>query len=164
MSGKGSVRDKLRLLGVYCLAARPSTAELTELEGMLKQSAASSGVGGAEQEAERGLGAIGFLRQQVSVRGGCRCDIISAQGLGWSCQRGVNQLFHPQVTRTRIPSICVSRLTKSQLYSKHVYGFCRWLTCCFPCYLVNLRISGIFAALANHASRGCYGRGTLVRT
>ena len=65
MSGKGSIRDKLRLLGVYCLAVRPSTAEVTELEGLLKQSASSSGVDGAEQEAERGLGAIGYLRQQV---------------------------------------------------------------------------------------------------
>lgn len=64
-SGKGSVRDKLRLLGVYCLAVRPSTAEVTELEGLLKQSAASSGVDGAEQEAERGLGAIAYLRQQA---------------------------------------------------------------------------------------------------
>lgn len=64
-SGKGSVRDKLRLLGVYCLAVRPPTAELTVLEGLLKQSAADSGVVGAEQEAERGLGAIGYLRQQV---------------------------------------------------------------------------------------------------
>lgn len=67
-SGKGSVRDKLRLLGVYCLAARPSTAEVTELEGLLKQSAANSGVDGAEQEAARGLGAIDYLRQQVGVR------------------------------------------------------------------------------------------------
>lgn len=65
VSGKGSIRDKLRLLGVYCLAVRPSTAEVTELEGLLKQSAASSGVDGAEQEAERGLGAIGYLRKQV---------------------------------------------------------------------------------------------------
>ena len=64
-SGKGSVRDKLRLLGVYCLAVRPPAAELTELEGLLKQSAADSGVAGADQEAERGLGAIGYLRQQV---------------------------------------------------------------------------------------------------
>lgn len=67
VSGKGSIRDKLRLLGVYCLAARPSTAEVTELEGLLKQSAASSGVAGAKQEAERGLGAIGYLRQQVGI-------------------------------------------------------------------------------------------------
>ncbi len=65
VSGKGSIRDKLRLLGVYCLAVRPSTAEVTELEDLLKQSAASSGVDGAEQEAERGLGAIGYLRKQV---------------------------------------------------------------------------------------------------
>lgn len=64
-SGKGSIRDKLRLLGVYCLAVRPPTAELTSLEELLKQSAADSGVAGAEQEAERGLGAIGYLRQQV---------------------------------------------------------------------------------------------------
>ncbi|CAN0544556.1 unnamed protein product, partial [Ectocarpus sp. 12 AP-2014] len=66
--GKGSIRDKLRLLGVYCLAVRPSTAEVTELEGLLKQSAASSGVHGAEEEAQRGLGAIGFLRQQISLQ------------------------------------------------------------------------------------------------
>lgn len=66
VSGKGSIRDKLRLLGVYCLAVRPSTAEVTELEGLLKQSASSSGMDGAEQEAERGLGAIGYLRQQVN--------------------------------------------------------------------------------------------------
>lgn len=69
VSGKGSIRDKLRLLGVYCLAVRPSTAEVTELEGLLKQSAASSRVGGAEEEAQRGLGAIGFLRQQVAGGG-----------------------------------------------------------------------------------------------
>ncbi|CAN0422941.1 unnamed protein product [Ectocarpus sp. 12 AP-2014] len=68
VSGKGSIRDKLRLLGVYCLAVRPSTAEVTELEGLLKQSAASSGVDGAEEEAQRGLGAIGFLRQQISLQ------------------------------------------------------------------------------------------------
>eukprot|EP00752_Nemacystus_decipiens_P008016 g7163.t1 len=68
VSGKGSIRDKLRLLGVYCLAVRPSTAEVTELEGLLKQSASSSGVDGAEQEAERGLGAIGYLRQQISLQ------------------------------------------------------------------------------------------------
>lgn len=65
VSGKGSVRDKLRLLGVYCLAARPSAAEMAELEELLKKSAASSGVEGAEQEAEKGLGAVGYLRQQV---------------------------------------------------------------------------------------------------
>lgn len=68
VSGKGSIRDKLRLLGVYCLAVRPSTAEVTELAGLLKQSASSSGVDGAEQEAERGLGAIGYLRQQVNCQ------------------------------------------------------------------------------------------------
>lgn len=50
---------------MYCLAVRPPTAELTELEVLLKQSAADSGVAGAEQEADRGLGAIGYLRQQV---------------------------------------------------------------------------------------------------
>lgn len=71
-SKKGSIRDKLRLLGVYCLAVRPSTAEVAELESFLKQSAASSGVDAAEQEAERGLGAIGYLRQQVG-RGGADC-------------------------------------------------------------------------------------------
>lgn len=76
-SGKGSVRDKLRLLGVYCLAVRPPTAELTELEGLLKQSAADSGVAGAEQEAERGLGAIGYLRQQVRQSGSGRLTPLS---------------------------------------------------------------------------------------
>lgn len=65
VSEKGSIRDKLRLLGVYCLAVRPSTTEVTELEGLLKQSSSSSGGDGAEQEADRGLGAIGYLRQQV---------------------------------------------------------------------------------------------------
>ena len=69
VSRKGSVRDKLRLLGVYCLATRPSVAELAELEEILKKSAASSGVEGAEQEAERGLGAITYLRKQVRVVG-----------------------------------------------------------------------------------------------
>eukprot|EP00903_Cladosiphon_okamuranus_P008567 g8220.t1 len=68
VSGKGSIRDKLRLLGVYCLAIRPSTSEVTELEGLLKQSASSSGVEGAEQEAERGFRAIGYLRQQISLQ------------------------------------------------------------------------------------------------
>lgn len=67
MSDKGSIRDKLRLLGVYCLAVRPSTTEVTELENLLKQSAASSG-DVAQQEAERGLGAICYLRQQVGRR------------------------------------------------------------------------------------------------
>lgn len=68
VSEKGSIRDKLRLLGVYCLAIRPSTAEVIELENLLKQSAASSG-DVAQQEAERGLGAISYLRQQVGRRG-----------------------------------------------------------------------------------------------
>lgn len=67
MSVKGSITDKLRLLGVYCLAARPSTAEVAELEEVLKQSATSSGVAGAEGLAMRGIGAIGYLRQQVSA-------------------------------------------------------------------------------------------------
>lgn len=66
-SGKGSVRDKLRLLGVYCLAARPSAAEAAELAELLRQSAASSGDAAAELATERGLGAIGYLRQQVDV-------------------------------------------------------------------------------------------------
>lgn len=84
VSGKGSIRDKLRLLGVYCLAVRPSTAEVTELEGLLKQSASSSGLDGAEQEAERGLGAIAYLRQQV---GNCQ-SWRSPVGLNY-CSRNV---------------------------------------------------------------------------
>lgn len=65
VSGKGSIRDKLRLLGVYCLAARPSGTEVAELEGLLRESVSTSGEAGAAQEVERGLGAIGYLRQQV---------------------------------------------------------------------------------------------------
>ena len=65
VSGKGSVRDKLRLLGVYCLATKPSAVELSDLEELLKKSATSSGVDGAEEEVERGLRAINYLRKQV---------------------------------------------------------------------------------------------------
>lgn len=65
ISGKGSVRDKLRLLGVYCLATKPSAGELSDLEELLKKSTTSSGVDGAEEEVERGLRAIDYLRKQV---------------------------------------------------------------------------------------------------
>ncbi|CAM9320577.1 unnamed protein product [Sphacelaria rigidula] len=68
VSGKGSIRDKLRLLGVYCLAARPSGTEVAELEGLLRESVSTSGEAGAAQEVERGLGAVGYLRQQVSLQ------------------------------------------------------------------------------------------------
>jgi hypothetical protein len=39
-TGKGSVSDKLRLLGLYCLAARPSAADVAELETALREGAA----------------------------------------------------------------------------------------------------------------------------
>lgn len=65
VSSKGSVSDKLRLLGVYCLATQPSSAEVKELEDLLVRSAADSGVPGAEDEVQKGLGAISYLRRQV---------------------------------------------------------------------------------------------------
>ncbi|CAM9431576.1 unnamed protein product [Ascophyllum nodosum] len=89
VSRKGSVRDKLRLLGVYCLATRPSVAELAELEEILKKSAASSGVEGAEQEAERGLGAITYLRKQVSLQH----LPMQAGASGEESLSGTNQMF-----------------------------------------------------------------------
>ncbi|CAM9203717.1 unnamed protein product, partial [Phaeothamnion confervicola] len=65
--GKGSLRDKLRLLAVYCLAMRPASADMTELEGVLRDAAAAAGPAAAA-EAARGLAALGYLRRQVSLQ------------------------------------------------------------------------------------------------
>lgn len=104
---KGSVRDKLRLLGVYCLAARPSAAEVSELQEVLRQAAAESGVEGAEEDVAKGLGAIGYLRQQVSASQGLgaheACPRLEAQWCGrqmegtapWWCRR----LLMPSASR-----------------------------------------------------------------
>ncbi|CAM9193347.1 unnamed protein product [Choristocarpus tenellus] len=64
-SNKGSLEDKLRVLGVYCLAARPTSSEVAELEALLRE---SIGDGGRMEDVERGLAAIGYLRRQVSLQ------------------------------------------------------------------------------------------------
>eukprot|EP00612_Vaucheria_litorea_P008385 CAMPEP_0171473840 /NCGR_PEP_ID=MMETSP0946-20130122/2080_1 /TAXON_ID=109269 /ORGANISM="Vaucheria litorea, Strain CCMP2940" /LENGTH=657 /DNA_ID=CAMNT_0012003679 /DNA_START=19 /DNA_END=1992 /DNA_ORIENTATION=+ len=64
-SAKGSISDKLRLLGLFCLVARPSTVELSEYEKVIQNSSSSP-----EDIAkiDFGLGAISFLRKQVGIQ------------------------------------------------------------------------------------------------
>lgn len=164
VSDKGSIRDKLRLLGVYCLAIRPSTAEVTELENLLKQSAASSG-DMAQQEAERGLGAIGYLRQQVGRRGR---QIFSS----WVFPCWLNVLgrvramvsFHLFVHNARYKqrSCYLSHSDTAAENDKPVSKFVN-STCTASRFHFDDIVADILAALANNASGRGVRRGPPVR-
>ncbi|KAG5184379.1 Sec1-like protein [Tribonema minus] len=117
--GKGSVSDKLRLLGLYCLAARPSAAELTELEGVLRGAAEGSA---DAAEVERGLAAVAYLRKQVRLQ---HLPTVQAPGEGGggppSGSRGGNKYLQGLLAKAQTQAtglLAKAAATAGQLLSR----------------------------------------------
>jgi len=72
---KGSLQDKLRLLAVFTLSSKASTADLQELNETVRQAFATSppsssslGAWPSHEEVELGIGAVNYLRRQRAVQ------------------------------------------------------------------------------------------------
>jgi hypothetical protein len=65
-SSTGSLHDKIRLLGVYCLAARLPSEVVSEFEGIMRTSHQSAG--GDPAQLAAGIAAISYLRKQIALQ------------------------------------------------------------------------------------------------